>query len=263
MASRATVTSRAFAATAFLLATVVSSLIGCSRGSIRDGHRLALEAELRALEAYASVGPGRSLADFDETLVVIREELVQELIAAVLPLEATVGDLRLRVDSAAVEFRPGLAVLRLATRVSPARAASLSADVRLLGALEIGPFPEDGEALTARVRMFGLDTRDVRLGALTPPAERLVDELARLRADELNDLLDTIQIPVRLVEVVKVPTLELDEVTIPGAELPVRFELASVRVLEAGIFVSFRIDREQWSVPIWPGGGHSSEGDGP
>lgn len=262
MAAHAIPASRA-AATAFLLAAAVASLVGCSWGSIRDGHRLALEAELSALEAYASAEPGRSLADFDDTLVVIREELVQQLIAAVLPVEATVRDLWLRVDSAGVEFRPGLAIVRLATRVSPARGSSLSADVRLLGAFEIQPFPEEGEALAARVRMFGLDTRDVRLGALSPPAERLVDELARLRATELNDLLGTIQIPVRLVEVVQVPAVELDEVTIPEARLPVRFELASVRVLEGGVFASFRIDRQWSDVATWSAGGLSPEEGGP
>lgn len=251
------------AATAFLLAAAAPSLVGCSRGSIWDGHRLALEAELSALQAYVSVGPGRSLADFDDILVVIREELVHRLIDAVLPVEATVRDLRLRVDSARVEFRPGVAIVRLATRVSPVRASGLSADVSLLGALEIQPFREEAEALAARVRMFGLDTRDVRLGALAPPAERLVDELARLRATELNDLLGTIQIPVRLVEVVQVPALELDEVTIPEARLPVRFELASVRVLEGGLFASFRIDREWSNVASWSAGGLSPDEGGP
>lgn len=237
-------------------------LSSCARGSIRDGHRLALEAELAALEEYAAAEPDLSLAAFDEMLVVVREGLVQKLIAAVLPVEATVRNLRLRVDSAEVQFRPGLAVVRLATRVSPARASNLSADVQLLGALEIQPFPEAGEELAARVRMFGVDTRDVRLGTLAPPAERLVSELARLRAEELNELLGSIQIPVRLVQVLQIPAVERAEVTIPEARLPVRFELASARVLEQGIFVSFRIGREWTDVARWSAGGLAPEEEG-
>lgn len=229
-------------------------LSACVGGSIRDGREAALEAELRALEDYLRPEAAPPSA-FQDVLLVVREPLVEGLIRSVLPLEATVEGLLLRVDSAEVDFRPGLAVVRLDTRVSPARASGVSAQVNLLGSFEIRPFPEEGQRLTARVRLFGLDTRDVRLGALSPPAERLVNELARSRAEELNALLDSIEIPVRLVEVIELPAVEEDQVTIPAARLSVRFELASVRVLEEGILISLRVDRAWTDVARWSAGG--------
>lgn len=220
----------------------------------RDALReyLATDAGVSPTAASEEAGPS-SFVPFADALVVIRRSLVHELVDAALPIEGTLsGRYRLRVDSARVTLRPGLALVELTGRASLATDPGVFADVTLLGAFEVGrgagrgdgAEPREGDrGLGGRIRLFGIETRDVRLRALSPPAERLVDGLARVRLAELDELLGEIQIPVRLDELVELPSVEVDEVTIPAATLPLGVRLDAVRVLEEGIFVSLAVER--------------------
>lgn len=277
------------AACALLVAAAASAACGDSSRMV-DAERAALEAEEQALEAYLAVDPSASMLPAGDAMVVVRAELLRKLLRSALPLEAVVaGRYRLRLDSAEVQLSPGLARVHLTGRASPAGTPRLFAEVGLLGAFEIvragggagsdlgnggradsglggragsdlGDGRRAGSDLAARVRILGLQTREVGLGPLSPPAERLLDQLARVRTREYNEILDRVEIPVRLAEVLSIPALEVEEATIPAAELPVRFELDAVRVLEEGIFVALRVEREWRDVARWSTGG---PGDGP
>jgi hypothetical protein len=244
------------------LCLIVAVLSGCGDPQPVDVRSALLEAERSALESYLAGDASRSIVPEGDVLIVVRADLVRQLIHSVLPLDTRVGSYRLRVDSAEVDFRPGAAVVRLNARASPAAASSVFADVVLLGTFEIEPFPEDRRELHGRVRIFGVETRDVRVSVLSPPAERVVDALARMRQRAFSDVVGRVEIPVRLEEVLSIPALDEEEATIPAAELAVGFELAGIRVLDEGIVVSLRVERQWTDVARWTAGGLEEGGGG-
>lgn len=216
--------------------------------------RRVLEAERDALRAYlADPEPAGGVVPFDDILVTIRAPLIGDLIAAALPIEGTVeGRFVIRVDSARVTLRTGLALVELSGRARLADDEDVFADIWLMGALEVGTAPYDASSLGAEVSILGIRTREVGLGRLSPPAERLVDELARVRLSELDRLLDRVPIPVRLDELVALPAVDVEEVTIPAASLDVGFRLSGVRVLEEGVFASLSVERLPSAGPVRP-----------
>ena len=216
--------------------------------------RRVLEAERGALRAYLTApAPARGVVPFGDILVIIRAELIAELIAGALPIERTIDDRFLvRVDSARVTLRTGLALVELSGRARLTDDENVFADISLVGALEVGTALRVGSALAADVTILGVRTRDVGVGRLSPPAERLVDELARVRLSELDRFLHGVPIPVRLDELVELPAVEEEEVTIPAAGLEIGFRLQGVRVLEEGVFVSLSVERLPSGGPARP-----------
>lgn len=238
------------------------ALCACDgRGRTAPAER-ALEARRDALRTYLAAmapdsGEARALVPFDDVLVVVRRPMLETLIAATLPFESVLDRrYHLRVDSAAVTLRTGIALVELDGRAALVDQPSVFADVTLLGALEISTAPDAGgdgaPSLSGRIEIYGLDTRELRVATLTPPAERLLDGIARLRVNELNRVLEDIPIPIRLQERIDLPAVEEDEVTIPAGTLDAIFRLVAVRVMEEGIFVSLGVDRTSDSWPAVP-----------
>lgn len=216
--------------------------------------RRVLEAERHALRAYlADPVPTGGVVPFDDILVTVRASLIDDLIEGALPIERIVADrFIIRVDSARVTLRTGLALVELSGRARLAADEDVFADIWLMGALELGTASEAGTSLGADVSFLGVRTRDVGVSGLSPPAERLVDELARVRLSELDRLLERVPIPVSLDELLELPAVEEDEVTIPAATMAVGFRLAGVRVLEEGIFASLSVERLPDGEPARP-----------
>jgi hypothetical protein len=169
---------------------------GCSpREPLAD--RLERDLLLRQKEALQ-----RELARSDEELdsdvvVVIPASLVDELLEVALPLETVVGRrFSVTVDSGRVDFTGGLALVRLSARIAAVDRDDVSARVVILGTLQVLDIQESG-TLATRVEILGWQTQDVRVGSLSPPAGRLLDEFAARPASELNELLSRIEIPVQ------------------------------------------------------------------
>ncbi len=165
-----------------------------------------------------------------DVVVVIPESLVDELLDVALPLETVVASrFRLVVDSGSVDFAGGLALVRLSALVEAVDRGNVSARIVIIGTLQVLDIQESG-TLATHVEILGWRTQDVRLGALSPPAGRLLDEFAARPASELNELLARIEIPVRLVPNIPLPRVEEDEVTIPAVDIPLSARLQEVRV---------------------------------
>jgi hypothetical protein len=246
--------------------TFVVGLVGCDSNPEATARFRTLEAERAALTVYLAAtepAPGGDAADatpvvpFADVLLLLRPTLIVDLIQAALPFETELSQrYRVRVETAEVRLRPGIALVDLGGRASLIDDPDVFADITLVGTFEIAPKARPGKdgttgppagigaALAARVRVFGVQTQDVALGRLTPPAERLVDGLARLRLTELNRVLGEIPIPIYLDEVIELPLVEETEVTIPPASLALTFELEAVRVLESGVFVSLSVAQD-------------------
>jgi hypothetical protein len=173
----------------------------------------------------------RPAADLDSDVVaVIPARLVEELLRIALPVEATLGErFRILVDSGAVDFTGGLALVHLSASVEAADRDNVSARIHLTGILEVLEIQESG-TLATRVEILGWRTQDLRVGALSPPAGRLLDELARRPASDLNQLLSRIEIPVQMLPAIPLPGSTEQEFTIPPAEIPIEARLQAVRV---------------------------------
>jgi len=213
-------------------------LTGCGDASSLY-QRVERDLLLRQREALVRELGRATDADHETAaVIVVPAALVDRLLTVAMPLEVTVdGRFRVTADSAAVDFSGGLALVRLHGRAEWVGRDDVSAGVDVVGALQVLDLEETSGTLAARIEILGFETRDVRLGALSPAAERLLDELADRPASELNALLDRIEIPVRLSRTVTLPPVQEDELTIAGATFPLRVALHDVRVGRDRLFV--------------------------
>jgi hypothetical protein len=193
-------------------------------------HRLERDLLVRQKEALQRE-LARTTDELDaDVTVVIPARLVDELLAIALPVEAVVANrFRILVDSGGVDFTGGLALVHLSALVEAVDRDNVSARIDLTGILQVLEIQESG-TLATRVEILGWRTQDVRLGALSPPAGRLLDELASRPASDLNQLLSRIEIPVQLVPTIPLPGLNEEEFTIPPADIPLSARLQDVRV---------------------------------
>jgi hypothetical protein len=193
-------------------------------------YRLERELLLRQKEALGRELE-RPVAELEsDIVVVIPASLVDDLLGVALPLETTVaGRFRVVVDSGRVDFAGGLALVNLSALVQAVDRDDVSARIDIIGTLQVLEIQESG-TLATRVEILGWRTQDVRVGSLSPPAGRLLDEFAARPASDLNELLSRIEIPVQLMPTIPLPRVEEAEVTIPAADIPIAARLQEVRV---------------------------------
>jgi hypothetical protein len=151
------------------------------------------------------------------------------------------GRFRITADSARVDFRGALALVRLAARVEWLDRDNVSADIDVVGSLQVLEIDTVSGTLVSRVEILGFETRNVQLGALSPPAGRLLDEFAERPASELNALLSRIEIPVRLFPSIPLPTVAEDEISIAGMQIPLETRVQEVRVGAGRLWVYVQI----------------------
>lgn len=201
--------------------------------------RALLEREAEHLRRYVAVPEDRSLVGFEDLSVTVRGGVVQDLLSSLLPHRVVVEDrLRLDLRRATVRFRNGLALVQLEGRASPVRDSSTFGEFALFGTLEVLGIDAGAQALRTRIRVHGLQARDVGVGFLRPPVERLLNQLAPESATALEGYLSRVRIPVRLEERVPLPRVELDEVTIPADSLSLGLAIRDVKVLRDRLWVS-------------------------
>jgi hypothetical protein len=213
---------------------VILALAGMSVTACRPAEPLARRLERDVLERQKAALE-RELSqdithDAGDVVISVPASLVDQLLAVALPVQTTVAErFTITADSARVDFDAGLALVRIAARVEWADRDDVSAPIDILGALQILDIGESG-TLAARVEILGFQTGDVRVGSLSAPAGRLLDEFARRPAEDLNALLARIEIPVRLLPLLPLPAVEEDEITIPATDIPLDARIRGVRV---------------------------------
>lgn len=241
---------------AFMLIAVTASCLsaGCASGDAReDPERIALERERDALTRYLAHADTADLVPFDGFLVAVREDLIRDVVQAALPHTTTVADrYRLELSLAEVRFRNGLALVDLAGRAALADRPGVWADLTVVGLFRVLDLDPHRATLRARVEVLGFETREVGVGRLAPPLERLVDGLASRHATELDEVLGQLEVPVRLWEQVELPAVEEPEISIPSSALAVRLQVTDVRVLQDRIFVSVSADLVDLPAPADP-----------
>lgn len=218
--------------------------VACRPGEAReDPELIALERERDALTRYLAHADTGALVPFDGFLVVVREDLIGEVVQAALPHTTMVADrYRLELNVAEVRFRNGLALVDLAGRAALSDRPGVWADVTVVGLFRVLDLDPRRATLRARVEVLGFETREVGVGGLSPPLERLVDGLGARYAAELDDVLGQLEVPVRLREQIELPRVEEPEITIPSSTLAVRLQVTDARVLQDRIFISVSAD---------------------
>lgn len=243
------------------LAVVISATIalaGCRHDDVGVGaEERVLERERAALERYLAEADEGPLVQFDGLLVVVKDQLVRQVVETALPFRTTVGERYvLDLAEADVRFRSGLALVRLHGRASLVGRPDVYADLTVVGSFRVIGLDPDRSTLQARVEVLGFDTRKVEVGGMSPPVRRLINGLAAYRTAELSDVLGTLDIPILLREEIELPAVAESEVTISASALPLRLEVTSVKVLVDRLWISVSADVGRAAVPAGWGAPH-------
>lgn len=199
----------------------------------------------RRLVAAARQGP---LVSFRQMLAVVDERLIGDLISSVTPYERVVDDTyRVRVDSAAVEFQAGFALVQLDGRASLVQAApdGAYADVSLYSGLDVlGVDPATG-VLRARLNIIALTARRVGVLGMEPPVRRLVEDLTREELSKFDVFNSDLEIPVRFDETLKLPRVDAgdedDRVRIPAARIPLQVSVQDVNSIARKLWITIAV----------------------
>lgn len=214
--------------------------------------RAVLQQELENLSAYLDVDLGRLLVEGD-LLLVVREELVGELLDGALPVTGGLpGGHEVRLDGARVAFRTGLALVELRGRLTAADRPGTFADIVAYAALEVVGIVGEPAVLRARPRVLGLETRDVGVAGTSLPMERLVDEIAGRRLGEVEALLGVLELPISLERSIGLPAVDDGGVRIPALALQTSVEVEQVLVADRRLWVL--VDLELGPEPPPPAG---------
>jgi hypothetical protein len=224
-----------------LLAAILSlTSLSCRAG--REAHRpveeLLLERERQGLEGLLAAARGGQLIPFNQVLVVIPQELVQELIEATLPFEQILSDrYRVRVESARVGFDDGFGLVHLRGRASLKDDPSTAAEIDVYGGMDIVELDPESGVLRGRVKVLAVETQRVDVVGFAAPVRRFVDQLSREQLTAFEPLLSNVEIPVRIEREIRIPAVDQNGVRIQEATLPVEAAIVDVKAFHGKLWV--------------------------
>ena len=217
----------------------------CHRQTATSAEQAVLERRREGLAGLTAAARRGALLPFDKMLVVADEGLVRQVIAATLPFERVILDrYRIQVSRAEVHFDDGFGLVRLDGEASFADRPEKEghAEVTVFGGLDVVALDPDSGVLRGSVKVIALDARRVNVyGLRSFMVEDLVEQLGRERLDAFSALASSIEIPVRLEGNVTLPAVELGEVRIAAATIPVRAAVADVKAFRGKLWVSVDI----------------------
>src|SRR6185295_7259732 len=155
------------------------------------------------IELTASAEKG-TLLDFKDILVVVDQSLVQDLLRAVTPMDADVGNgFHVRIDSAETAFGDGVALLRL-TGTARVNDSTMGAEVAVYGAIDGVHIDSKTGVLRCNVSILGVEAQDTAALGRNDPIGRLTEALTH---GGLSMLLDVLEIPVRIEDRLSIPAV--------------------------------------------------------
>lgn len=190
--------------------------------------------QTRELEVLAAAAEAGSLVDFDQMLVVVDQRLVQELLAAVVPLEGDVGGgFHVRIDAAEAAFDDGLALLRLKGEVR-VQGRAASAQLRVLGGLDVVELDPTSGILNGRVTVFGVEATRADILGMDESVRGLTEVLTH---GGLARLVGPIEIPVRVENHLALPAVQTERLRIPASEVALQASVKDVKVFGGKLWV--------------------------
>jgi hypothetical protein len=226
---------RGFIGRALPFVLVAAATVGCSRRTA-DDHRviaqeLVLTRQIEGLRALIAAAEKGSLVPNDKLVVAVSEQIVKDLAALALPREQVIADkFRVRLEKADVRFRDGAGSVRLDGRVSPAGqpADSVFAELAVFGLMDrIDLDPQTG-VLRGKVSVIGFELKKVGVFGESRTGQRLLEELAAQRLDDLSALALPVEIPVHLEEQIALKGVTEGPVRLRPATFPVKVSVANV-----------------------------------
>ena len=197
-----------------------------------------LERRTQGIKGLINAAREGRVIPFDEVLVVVHDDLVQDLVEATLPYEQTLADRYLvRAESASVAFDDGFALVQLRGRASLLKDRDTAAEIDVYGAIDIVELDPKTGVLRGRVKILAVETQRVDLAGIQAPVRRLVDDLSREQLSAFEPLLSNIEIPVRLEQAVSIPAVNQAGIRIQEAVLPMEAAVVDVKAFRGKLWV--------------------------
>jgi hypothetical protein len=210
--------------------------------------RLLLERQVRGLKELITAVEAGTLTKPEQLLIGADEATVQGLLAATLPQERVIADrLRVKLESATVQFRASQSVVLLKGRASFVESPDSLVEVTLEGGLEDVEIRHASGTLAGRVAVYHVSVaRAETAGAENPTMRSLAETLGRERPELLGALVPPLEIPIRLEESVAFKGFEEGPVSVRPGSLPVRASVARVLPLLGRLWVVLDVAAGPW-----------------
>ncbi len=234
-------------------------LAGCEGGGPRArGEAQALRRQADTLRRLiAAVEADEAFSPRHVTLA-IGQDLVRDLLQLTLPVETrTAPDLRIRLETAQVEFQHGESRVTLRGRLSRASAPGTFADLAVFGGLHRFEVGEGAGHVTARVALERLEVRKAEAEGMRREAvERAMEELGAPALDTLAAQIPPLAIPLRFEREIALDGLSAGPFELLPGRLRVRLALAEVVPLGGRLWVQVDVQADAGAGPA-PGRGSS------
>jgi hypothetical protein len=193
-----------------------------------------LSKQNQELVKLASAADNGTLLDFKGVLIVVDQVLVQELLHAVTPLEADVGNgFHVKIDSAGAAFGDGVGLVRL-TGTATLGGASMGSPVTVFGAVDVVKIDPASGVLQCGVSVLGVEAPNAAALGRNDPVGRLTETLTR---GGLALLLGPLEIPVSVEDRLSIPAVESKRLRIAAQDLPLTISVQQVKVFGGRLWV--------------------------
>lgn len=185
------------------------------------------------LELTAEAEKG-TLLNFKDILVVVDQSLIQDLLRAVTPMDADVGNgFHVRIDSAETAFGDGVALVRM-TGIASLDTSTVGAEVTVFGAIDAVQIDPASGVLRCNVAILGVEAQDAKALGRNDPMGRLTEALAH---GGLSMLLGGLEIPVRVENHLLIPAVASKRLQIAAEQLPLTVGAQRIKVFGGKLWV--------------------------
>jgi hypothetical protein len=193
-----------------------------------------LSRQNQELVGLVSAAENGTLLDFKGVLVAVDEALVRDLLRAVTPLEADVGNgFHVRIDSADAAFGDGVALVRM-TGTASAGGVSVGSHVTVFGAIDVVQLDPISGVLQCGVSVLSVEAQDSTTLGHDDPVGRLTEALTH---GGLSLLLGSFEIPVSLESRLSIPAVESKRLHIAAENLQLTIGVQRVKVFGGRLWV--------------------------
>ena len=193
-----------------------------------------LSRQNEALVKLVAAAENGTLLDFKGMLVVVTDVLVQDLLRAVTPLEADVGNgFHVKIESADAAFGDGVALVRL-TGMASVGGASVGSRVTVFGAIDVVKLDPVSGVLQCGVNLVSVEASDDGALGRNDAVSRLTEALAE---GGLSMLLGIVEIPISIENRLGIPAIDSKRLDIAAEDLPLTIAVEQVKVFGGRLWI--------------------------
>lgn len=175
-----------------------------------------------------------TLLNFQGVLIAVDQVLVQDLLGAVVPVQADVGSgFNVVINAADAAFGDGVALVRLTGRATVA-GASVGSEVTVFGSIDVVRLDPVSGILQCNVSIVGVEAENAAALGRGDPVGRLTEALTH---GGIALLLGDLEIPVSVQDRLSIPAVESKRLQIPAEDLPIRAVAQQIKVFAGRLWV--------------------------